>query len=297
MRNKVLALLTLFIFINSVTLVLIYKYVDIKALFLVFANLCFVFLLRRCGMSKDGAIYLTLPVIVIVGLSFFKIYQKKYNSILTQNNYSLLGVVQNIKSCRGYRTDYYSAETIYLTQVEGRKFHDFHIPWYDYDTKVKIQIGDTILFRKYFDEYDCQVISWHPSTDTLQLFQKPVKYLDGEEIGNDYYYYARLRTHNALKNFGLNVVFKGLCHADTTLFCRNVNLGIDSVARPLADTLQTATNRALVGSSFAFLFHDGIYTKEQVFEEIPQAKEYYLKYCKETDSATNIISDTTTNTP
>ncbi|MBO7595445.1 MAG: hypothetical protein J6T70_00155 [Bacteroidales bacterium] len=56
-------------------------------------------------------------------------------------------------------------------------------------------------------------------------------------------------------------------------------------------------NGTLVGSSFAFLFHDGIYSKEQVFEEIPQAKEYYLKYSKETDSTTNIISDTITKTP
>ncbi len=71
---------------------------------------------------------------------------------------------------------------------------------------------------------------------------------------------------------------------------------VDFGSYPQADSLQTAANRALVGSSFAFLFHEGIYSKEQVFEEIPQAKEYYLKYCKETDSATNIISDTT-NTP
>ena len=271
-KTKVLLLLALFVLFNLITLCLIYKYVDIKVLFLVFVNLCFIFLLQKCGMSKNGAIYLTLIVIVIVELSFFKIYQKKHNMVLTQNNYSLLGVVQNIKSCRGYRTDYYSAKTIYLSKVEGRLFHDFHIPWYDYDTKVKIQIGDTIMFRKYFGEYDCQVISWHPSRDTLELFQKPIKYVDGEEIGNDYYYYAKLRADNSLKHFGLNVVFKGLNRKDTILFYRNLNPAIDSVSHRLADTLQTASNRALVGDSFAFLFHEGIYSKEQVFEEIPQAK-------------------------
>lgn len=284
-KTKVLLLLALFVLFNLITLCLIYKYVDIKVLFLVFVNLCFIFLLQKCGMSKNGAIYLTLIVIVIVELSFFKIYQKKHNMVLTQNNYSLLGVVQNIKSCRGYRTDYYSAKTIYLSKVEGRLFHDFHIPWYDYDTKVKIQIGDTIMFRKYFGEYDCQVISWHPSRDTLELFQKPIKYVDGEEIGNDYYYYIKLRADNSLKHFGLNVVFKGLNRKDTILFYRNLNPAIDSVSHRLADTLQTASNRALVGSSFAFLFHDGIYSKEQVFEEIPQAKEYYLKYYKDDNQA------------
>lgn len=58
---------------------------------------------------------------------------------------------------------------------------------------------------------------------------------------------------------------------------------IDSVSYRLVDSLQTADNRAKVGSSCAFLFKDGVYTQEHVFTEIPQAKEYYLKYCKEVD--------------
>gem|GEM_PF-6296785 len=133
---------------------------------------------------------------------------------------------------------------------------------------------------------------------TGRYFNKPVKYVNKQEFGNDYYYYAKLNPQLALKNFGLRRVFMGLDKNDSLLVYKNINDSIEfKTVHICADTLQTATNRALVGSSFAFLFHDGIYTKEQVFEEIPQAKEYYLKYCKETDSTTNIISDTITIIP
>ncbi len=128
-------------------------------------------------------------------------------------------------------------------------------------------------------------------------FKYPVEYRNNLEYGNDSYDYCVIEPYTALNNFGLRCVTKTIEKSDTILYYCNLNPSIDSVAHRLADTLQTASNRALVGSSFAFLFHDGIYTKEQVFEEIPQAKEYYLRYCKETDRATNIISDTTTNTP
>lgn len=227
---------------------------------------------------------------IIAGLTGLNFYNNLLSRMLTKNNFSMLGVVEQVK--KGGRTlqSYYILTITYSTPVDNYSSNHYEVDSDVYEKKIKAQIGDTVVLHRYFTKNYIQVISWHPSPDTLQLFQKPVKYLDGEEIGNDYYYYARLRTHNALKNFGLNVVFKGLCRADTTLFCRNVNPGIDSVDRPLADTLQTATNRALVGSSFAFLFHDGIYSKEQVFEEIPQAKEYYLKYCKDEDSSSvNIL--------
>ena len=128
-------------------------------------------------------------------------------------------------------------------------------------------------------------------------FKYPVEYRNNLEYGNDSYDYCFIEPYTALNNFGLRCITKTIEKSDTILYYRNLNPSIDSVSHRLADTIQTASNRALVGSSFAFLFHDGIYSKEQVFDEIPQAKEYYLKYCKETDSATIIISDTTTNTP
>lgn len=248
------------------------------------------YLLKYYGLSKKWALFISMSITITSCFVHSKVWASERDKYVNLYNYSMLGIVHSIQGCRGYRTDYYNAKTNYLTTVEGWTFHDFHIPWYDYGTKVQINVGDTILFRKMFNEYGCKIISWHPSRDTLELFQKPIKYVDGEEIGNDYYYYAKLRADNSLKHFGLNVAFKGLYGKDTILFYRNLNPGIDSVAHRLADTLQTAFNRALVGDSFAFLFHDGIYSKEQVFEEIQQAKEYYLKYCKDEDtSSVNIL--------
>lgn len=121
-------------------------------------------------------------------------------------------------------------------------------------------------------------------------FKYPVEYRNNLEYGNDSYDYCFIEPYTALNNFGLRCITKTIEKSDTILYYRNLNPSIDSVAHRLADTLQTAFNRALVGNSFAFLFHDGIYSKEQVFEEIPQAKEYYLKYCKDEDiSSGNIL--------
>lgn len=123
----------------------------------------------------------------------------------------------------------------------------------------------------------------HPSSVDLYKYSKPVYYINNKEVGNDYYYYAKLCPDIAINNYGLKQVTKAIENSDTILYYCNLNPTLDSVAHRLADTLQTASNRALVGDSFAFLFHDGIYTKEQVFEEIPEAKEYYYKYYKESE--------------
>lgn len=227
---------------------------------------------------------------IIAGLTGLNFYNNLLSRMLTKNNFSMLGVVEQVKKGGRSLQSYYILTITYSTPVDNYSSNHYEVDSDVYEKKIKAQIGDTVVLHRYFTQNYIQVISWHPSRDTLELFQKPIKYVDGEEIGNDYYYYAKLRADNSLKHFGLNVAFKGLYGKDTILFYRNLNSALDSVSHRLVDTLQTASNRALVGSSFAFLFHDSIYSKEQVFEEIPQAKEYYLKYYKDEDtSSVNIL--------
>lgn len=114
-------------------------------------------------------------------------------------------------------------------------------------------------------------------------FKYPVEYRNNLEYGNDSYDYCVIEPYTALSNFGLRRVTKSIENSDTILYYTTLNDSIDNQLYRCADTLQTQSNRALVGDSFAFLFHDGIYTKEQVFEEIPEAKEYYYKYYKESE--------------
>ncbi|MBR4267885.1 MAG: hypothetical protein IKQ46_17750 [Bacteroidales bacterium] len=114
-------------------------------------------------------------------------------------------------------------------------------------------------------------------------FMYPVEYRKSFEYGNDSYDYCVVEPYIALNNFGLHRVTKVIENADTVLYYRNHDSNIDSVSYRLVDSLQNADNRAKVRSSCAFLFQDGVYTQEHVFTEIPQAKEYYLKYCKEVD--------------
>lgn len=175
------------------------------------------------------------------------------------------------------------------------KYHEGEVT----TTSIRNHLNHYTLFQSVLLELSpyAEVLSSITSDFEKRKFKYPVEYRNNLEYGNDSYDYCFIEPYTALNNFGLRCVTKTIEKSDTILYYRNLNPSIDSVAHRLADTLQTASNRALVGDSFAFLFHDGIYSKEQVFDEIPQAKEYYLKYCKETDSTTNIISDTTTITP
>ncbi len=295
-KKQWLIILTAYIIYNLLICFLISIFVEESLLFLSYTNMLFYFVISKNSISKGRAKFISVLITIVAFLIEMNVYRAEHRMNQKNNNYSMLGIVNDVRFGSRSLDSYYIIKLNYLTKVDDYFSKEVKIGWEFYETIIKSQIGDTVLLRKDFTKNYIQVISWHPSRDTLELFQKPIKYVDGEEIGNDYYYYAKLRADNSLKHFGLNVAFKGLYGKDTILFYRNLNPSIDSVAHRLADTLQTASNRALVGDSFAFLFHDGIYSKVHVFEEIPQAKEYYLKYCKETDSATNIISDTT-NTP
>ncbi len=114
-------------------------------------------------------------------------------------------------------------------------------------------------------------------------FKYPVEYRNNLEYGNDSYDYYFVEPYTALNNFGLRRVTEKIVNSSRVLYYQNVNPSLDSVAHPVKDGFQTATNRAKVDTSFAFLFLDGIYSKEQVLEEIPEAKEYYYKYYKESE--------------
>lgn len=274
--------LLLLVVINFVIILMMHKCgYEYLALFTIVINLGYFFILKKNGLSSDSAISIVGIMIIIFGLLIGSVHKRYLMVKISDNHYSMLGVVIKTMKCH---LDYYEISIKYFTQVDKYSLKHYDLPIDDY-MKLQPQTNDTVLFNKLLDDNFCQVISWHPSRDTMELFQKPIKYVDGEEIGNDYYYYAKLRPTIALKNFGLNVVFKVLYRNDTILYYRNLNQNLDSIAHRLADTLQTASNRALVGDSVAFLFHDAIYSKVQVFEEIPQAKEYYLKYYKDDNQA------------
>lgn len=128
------------------------------------------------------------------------------------------------------------------------------------------------------DMFDvCRIYKLRPSTQDHVYFQQPVRFVNNEEFGNDYYYYAKLRPDLALKNFGLNKITIG---KDNILHYKNVNDSIDNQTHKCADSLQSQQNRDIVGSDFAFYFHGEIIRAGQVFSEIPQAKAYYERYDK-----------------
>ena len=126
-----------------------------------------------------------------------------------------------------------------------------------------------------------EVLSSVSSDFEKRKFKYPVEYRNNTEYGNDSYDYCFIEPYTALNNFGLRRVTKSIENSDTILYYCNLNPTLDSDVHRLADTLQTQVNRNKVGDEYGFLFHDGIYSKDQVFEEIPQAKEYYLKYFKD----------------
>ena len=220
--------------------------------------------------------YLFIPILIIFYLilidnserSFLHYYKGHFKVIAT------------VKQKGSYKSDY----MIHCYYYDGLNFRDSEInvdyPYYKNVKDIKLVILES-------DSSGYKIISSNPTAFEILKFLKPVYYRGKEEIGNDYYYYAKIQSDISLKNFGLRRVTKLIENSDTILYYKNLNDSIDSQTYRCVDSLQTQSNRDKVGDSFGFLFHDGIYSKEQVFEEIPHAKEYYLKYCKEEQKIIN----------
>ncbi len=160
--------------------------------------------------------------------------------------------------------------------------------FYDYKDSSCISSIKTD-FKKYYSVSDytiviierkhaqTSIIDWNPSSEDIQHFSKAVYYSDADkELGNDYYYYAKLRPDLALKNFGLNKLTLG---KDNLLYYKNVNDSIDSQVHQCADSLQSQLNRDMLDTADAFYFHGEIIQAEKVFSEITKAREYYERYC------------------
>lgn len=253
----------------------------------------FLWIILYClGFSLKIKMYL-IALFFFLNLGFYCVSADYYKlSLFKQSYYLVSAKVTEVFFNRGARGSSISIKYEYnwLNSPQKQRSYDDDIS--GEVRKDNISTQTHILIMKHESGWGHRY-RYNISQDEAYYYQYPVLFVNGVEFGNDYYYYAKLQPTNALNNYGLRRVSKTIDKSDTLLYYRNVNPGIDSVARPLADTLQTAANRAKVGLSYAFLFHDGIYTKEQVFSEIPQARDYYLKYCKETENKT----DTTTNTP
>ena len=114
-------------------------------------------------------------------------------------------------------------------------------------------------------------------------YKYPVDYKNNLEYGNDSYDYYVIESYIALNNFGLKRVFRRVEGPHLVLYYKNINPDIDSLEYRCDDKFQTQANRDTIGEGFGFYFLDGVYSKEQVFEEIPLAKEYYDKYYKDAE--------------
>jgi len=136
--------------------------------------------------------------------------------------------------------------------------------------------GAFILSATYDDKKYCGVKKKQVKKEDSLLYQKPVIFIGKQEFGNDYYYYAKLRPDLSLKNFGLN---KLSLATDGALSYKNINDSIDSQVHRCADSLQAQAYYNMLDTADAFYFHGEIIPAEQVFAEVPQAREYYEKYC------------------
>jgi len=159
------------------------------------------------------------------------------------------------------------------------KYHEGEVT----TTSIRNHLNHYTLFQSVLLELSphTEVLSSVSSDFEKRKFKYPVEYRNNTEYGNDSYDYCFIEPYTALNNFGLRRVTKSIENSDKILYYCNLNHTLDSVVHRLADTLQTQVNRNKVGNEYGFLFHDGIYSKKQVFEEIPQAKEYYFKYYKD----------------
>ena len=245
----------------------------------------FIFILLTCfDVRLNFKVYIIIAS-TLVSFVYFVFSKQSYgNSLFKQSYYLVTATVTKVAITSGTRFGthiYIDYDYNWLYSCKKRESHR------DVSGEVKkdnIKVGSKIFIQKHENGWGGRY-KYNISKEEAYYYQYPVLFIKGVEFGNDYYYYAKLQPIISLNNFGLRRVSKSIENSDTILYYKNLNSTIDSVAHRLADSLQTQANRNKVGDEYGFLFHEGIYSKEQVFEEIPQAKEYYLKYYKDDNQA------------
>ncbi|MDD6001936.1 MAG: hypothetical protein PUC50_07070 [Bacteroidales bacterium] len=257
-------LIPLIIFLNGCY---IFKYLLLLDSFIL---VCVVINKLLCS-KRDLYYILYIPICVVYFVLFNDILHKEVLE-KNPNHYKVIASITKFAHPQAlYRIYYY--------YKEGEKVHNFYKYVSEDEYKLRKKGSNKHIIVE--NNRGQITVDWNPSSTDLYKYSKPVYYVNNKEVGNDYYYYAKLCPDIAINNYGLKQVTKAIENSDTILYYCNLNPTIDSVAHRLADTLQTQANRNIVGDEYGFLFHDGIYSKEQVFEEIPLAKEYYLKYYKD----------------
>ena len=87
---------------------------------------------------------------------------------------------------------------------------DYEVYKYGWNKKYSsLKKGDKVLIQ-YCTPKIYNVISWSPSKDTIAKYSKPVLFREGDEIGNDYWYYSQMFPKREYQNFGYNLVYKAM---------------------------------------------------------------------------------------
>ncbi len=176
------------------------------------------------------------------------------------------------------------------TESSGKSTRYVFLYQFQDGSKHELHVGS----EKYYEDslYREVLLMTSPTREILtndvaeyekRKYKYPVDYKNNLEYGNDSYDYYVIEPYIALNNFGLRRVFRRVEGPHLVLYYKNINPDIDSLEYRCDDKFQTQANRDTIGEGFGFYFLDGVYSKEQVFEEIPLAKEYYDRFYKDAE--------------
>jgi len=183
-------------------------------------------------------------------------------------------------------------------------------------TKIKPlpKLGDTVLLRYSLDEEPLiRIASWHPKPDSIIKYSLPVLFRNGTEIGNKYFYYAKLFPDRVFKNFGYEILYKSMPInvsqsdsivilqlkdiqgndkqlkyklsdlsniPDTFLVFKNINNNISAHYTVCTPEINTPKNWTKI-SDYGYLFgYDEVYSKQEIESQCPRIKEYVEQYKK-----------------
>ena len=176
------------------------------------------------------------------------------------------------------------------------------------------KLGDTVLLRYSLDEEPLfRIVSWHPKPDSIFKYSRPVLFRNGAEIGNKYFYYAKLFPDRVFKNFGYEILYKSIPInvsqsdsvvilqlkdiqgndkqlkyklsdlsniPDTFLVFKNINNNISAHYTVCTPEINTPKNWTKI-SDYGYLFgYDEVYSKQEIESQCPRIKEYVEQYKK-----------------
>lgn len=135
-----------YIIFNLLVCLSLYIYVEDYLLYILFANLLFYFIIKKSNNSKESSKIISVLMTIIAGLTGLNFYNNLLSRMLTKNNFSMLGVVEQVKKGGRSLQSYYILTITYSTPVDNYSSNHYEVDSDVYEKKSKPKLEIPLFY-------------------------------------------------------------------------------------------------------------------------------------------------------